>query len=174
VAVPATRPSTQGLFFEGKSFSPTLQATGQTLFSIPLTARAITGDYLAEVRTLSALGRPTGTFTFTYSVRPPADSSAALGIILVNPTFVSPVNWANLSDTPKLCWSEYASAGTAPLSFRVMVAGPKAADSGWQGGTCWTPPALPRGTYFWKVFVRDARGYMNRTNQRPLAFKIIR
>ena len=38
--------------------------------------------------------------------------------------------------------------------------------------TCWQTPDLPAGMYFWKVFVRDARGYMNRTNQRPLALTI--
>jgi hypothetical protein len=172
VAVPAARPRVRGLFFEGKAISPTLEATGQTLFSIPLRAPASPGDYLAEVRVLSALGRPTGTFTFTYSVRPPADSSASLGLIWINPTFASPANWSNVAKAPKLCWSEFKAAGAAPLSFRVMVAGPVAADSGWQANMCWTPPALPRGTYFWKVFVRDARGFMNRTNQRPFAFTI--
>jgi hypothetical protein len=173
VAIEDARLGTQKLYFQGQPLTPTLKLRGQTVFEVPLTGPAAPGDYQAALRlhTASSLSA-TSTLTLTYSVRPPVDTRAALGIIWVNPTFVSPANWTNLSQTPKLCWSEYASAGTAPLSFRAMVAGPVAADSGWQAGTCWTPPTLPRGTYFWKVFVRDARGYMNRTKQRPLAFKI--
>ena len=52
------------------------------------------------------------------------------------------------------------------------VSGAGVADSGWIAAECWTPPPLGAGTFFWKAFVRDARGYMNRTNQRPTVFKI--
>ncbi len=174
VAIDDKRLGAQNLFFQGRPLTPTLKLLGQTVFEVALNGPAASGNYQAPLRLQTAAGvTATTTLTVAYTVRPPVDTSAALGVILVNPTFVSPVNWANLSQTPKLCWSEYASAGAAPLSFRVMVAGPTTADSGWQAGTCWTPPTLSRGTYFWKVFVRDARGYMNRTNQRPLAFKIL-
>jgi hypothetical protein len=53
-----------------------------------------------------------------------------------------------------------------------MVAGPQFADSGWIADQCWQTPALPKGTYFWKVFVRDGNGHMNRTNQRPYVFRL--
>jgi murein DD-endopeptidase MepM/ murein hydrolase activator NlpD len=173
VALDDSRLGGQTLFFQGQLLTPTLKLRGQTVFEVPLTGAAVSGEYTATLQLRSApKAADTTALTVTYSVRPAVDTHAALGIIVVNPTFVSPVNWASLTQTPKLCWSEYASAGVAPLSFRVMVAGPVAADSGWQAATCWMPPALPRGTYFWKVFVRDARGYMNRTNQRPVAFKI--
>ena len=38
--------------------------------------------------------------------------------------------------------------------------------------TCWQAPDLKSGLYQWKVFVRDGRGYMNRTNQRPQVFTV--
>jgi len=174
VAIDDKRLGTQKVYFQGRPLTPTLKLLGQSIFEVALTGPPESGDFQAPLRLQAGPGvKATATLTVAYSVRAPVDTSAALGVILVNPTFVSPVNWANLAETPKLCWSEYASAGTAPLSFRVMVAGQRTADSGWQAGTCWTPPALPSGTYFWKVFVRDARGFMNRTNQRPLAFKIV-
>jgi hypothetical protein len=65
-----------------------------------------------------------------------------------------------------------AQAGPPPLAFRVMVTGPTPADSGWMTESCWQTPALARGTYAWKVFVRDADGHMNRTNQRPWVFQM--
>jgi len=53
-----------------------------------------------------------------------------------------------------------------------IAAGPGAADSGWISELCYTTPSLAPGTYFWKVFVTDGAGLMNRTNQRPLAVVI--
>jgi hypothetical protein len=92
--------------------------------------------------------------------------------MLINPEFVSPQSFASFSAAPRLCWTISPSAGPPPLRFRVLVVGASAADSGWIADTCWQPPPLAVGTYYWKVLARDAQGYMNRTNQRPSAFII--
>jgi hypothetical protein len=105
-------------------------------------------------------------------VRQPVDTSGSTGVVLINPTFVSPANYAELPAAPRLCWSEPRVAGPPPLSFRVMVVGAAPTDSGWIAETCWQAPHLAPGRYYWKVFVRDGQGRMNRTNQRPFAFSI--
>ncbi len=111
--------------------------------------------------------------TFNYAVRAPVDSSPGEGLVWINPRLVGPPDYSVFSATPKLCYSEPAVAGPAPLSFRVMLSsGAALADSGWMAGSCWTPPALAPGTYFWKVFVRDGQGHMNRPTDWPHIFKI--
>jgi len=111
-------------------------------------------------------------FTLTFTVTQPIAVVPARGILLLNPQLVSPSSYSSFDQPPELCWSLHRTAGQAPFEFRVVVVGPKPADSGWLNDTCWQPPNLSSGTYYWKVFVRDARGYMNRTNQRPFAFII--
>ena len=171
ISMADARLGAQGLYYQGQSLAPALKSGGFTLFSVPLRGPAATGDYQAPLLFRATGGRPAGVaLTLTYTVRPPADASAALGLIWINPTFVSPANWSTWLKSPKLCWSEFAGAGQAPLSYGVMVTGPETADSGWQSANCWTSPQPRPGAYLWKVFVRDARGYMNRTNQRPYAF----
>lgn len=151
---------------------PTKSPTSTVWFSLPLTAPFETGIYTQTLEPMPAAGPAGPGAVVTYTVRPAPDTRAAADAILINPTFVSPANWSSLREAPQLCWSEEPQAGQAPLEYRVMVVGAAAADSGWMDATCWQTPDLLSGTYFWKVFVRDARGYMNRTNQRPLAFVV--
>ena len=101
-----------------------------------------------------------------------APGEPELGLLWINPVFVSPPSWAAVRAAPQLCWTIEAQTGVAPLRFRAMVVGPLAADSGWIAAQCWQPPPLPPGVYYWKVYVRDARNYLNRSNQRPYAFII--
>jgi hypothetical protein len=105
-------------------------------------------------------------------VRPALDTGAANGILLINPVMLSPGNWAGVRGAPKLCWHEDATAGRPPFHYRAMAVGPASVDSGWITATCWQASQLKPGIYQWKVFVRDDRGYMNRTNQRPQAFVV--
>ena len=173
VGIPNDVLGSQGVYYNGQELSPTITTDTYTLFSIPLTAPAQAGDYQGQLEFripgVCAGGPPV---SFGYTVQAPVDSSPGAGLVLINPTVVEPANDAVFSTTPRLCVSEPAVAGQAPLSFRVMVSGPSQADSGWITAQCWTPPALGTGRYFWKVFVRDARGYMNRTNDRPTDFRI--
>lgn len=168
-----------------------LTRTAQTAFyHLPLIAAEPPGQY-----TITLQHGPVQAVV-PYHVRAAPDTSASQFMLEINPAFVSPENWSNFTQPPTLCWSEPASAGQAPLQFRVIVveahagdhatidnateSGAKSgADSGWQtfaltnNAYCWPiPHALPVGTYYWKVFVRDATGLMNRTNQRPFAFTL--
>ena len=129
-------------------------------YSRPVVLRPIAGS----------TARPAVALTFT--VRPPPDTRATAGMVLINPTFLTPPNYAVQSQPPKLCWTVSAAAGPAPLTYRVMVVGPQAADSGWISTSCWSAPALPAGQYAWKVFIRDGQGYMTRPNQRPWVFRL--
>lgn len=109
-------------------------------------------------------------FKLVYAVRSPANTAPATGLLLTNPVYLSPTSYNSVGPTPDLCWSTPRSAGLPPFEYRVLMVGPTTTDSGWLGETCWQPPSLSAGTYYWKVLVRDARGFMNRTNQRPYAF----
>ena len=161
-----------GLNAGGLALAPVANANGAVWFKLPLTAPAEVGTYAETVQPTSG-GQAAGPgAVLTVTVRPAPDTSPGFNAILINPVFVSPPDWSKLRDAPNLCWSEDARAGQAPFEFRVMVAGTAEVDSSWMTGTCWRAPSLPSGTYFWKVFVRDARGFMNRTNQRPLVFVV--
>jgi hypothetical protein len=111
----------------------------------------------------------TGVLSYTVAAAPVITTSK---VIEVNPLPVSPASGLWVEATPQLCWTLAASAGQPPYAFRVLLAGDAAVDSGWLSQTCWQPPRLGRGVYWWKVLVRDARGYLNRTNQRPYLFRL--
>lgn len=115
-------------------------------------------------------------FTLTYTVTQPVNLTPANSVILTNPELISPTSYSYFSRSPSLCWRMPFSDGISPFAFRVVVAGPMIADSGWLYDlgveACWRPPELSRGIYYWKVFVRDSKGFMNRTHQYPLAFVI--
>jgi murein DD-endopeptidase MepM/ murein hydrolase activator NlpD len=163
------------LYYLGRRLQPALETPDLTTYSLDLTAPSTVGDYERAV-----VVRPAGTgsaaaattLRLRLSVHLPADASAGNGIVLISPTFAGPANYSTLRAAPRLCWSEPAVAGTPPLRYRAMVVGPQPADSGWIAAGCWQAPALSPGTYYWKVFVRDGSGFMNRTNQRPFVFKI--
>jgi|GEM_PF-1361823 len=163
--------TTENLITDGTLLKPTRRTANQILFTAPIIAPSQGGYYEKTFWPMVGAQRGAGV-TLGYVVRLAPDTTPGRDMILVNPAFAGPTNWATLSLPPRLCWWEDASAGKSPLRFRVLVVGPTAADSGWITDTCWQTPSLKTGTYFWKVFVRDARGYMNRTNQRPYAFMI--
>ncbi len=143
-----------------------------TLYKIPL-ANSRIGNLTRWI--LSHPGTQKATqlsIRLQYTVRPEREAGGSRGILLFNPSLVSPNGYSSYDQSPGLCWELHRAAGQAPFEFRALVVGPEPADSGWITGTCWQPPDLKSGTYYWKVFVRDARGYMNRTNQRPFAFII--
>jgi hypothetical protein len=169
VAAPA---GLEGLSVDNIVITPTRSLTNTVWFNLSFTAPQDGGVYTQTVQPLIGGGPAGPGAILTVTVRAAADARPAAGLIWINPTFVSPPDWSRQSVAPRLCWSETPQAGKAPFQFRAMVVGPATADSGWIAATCWQTPALPAGTYFWKVFVRDACGYMNRTNQRPLAFTI--
>jgi hypothetical protein len=152
--------------------TPIERTDAYVLFRVPLTALS-PGDFAPPIfphtktQTSNQLA-----IRLHYRVRLKPDTRGSRGILLINPSLVSPSSYSRFDQPPELCWSLHRTAGQAPFEFRVVVVGPKPADSGWLNDTCWQPPNLSSGTYYWKVFVRDARGYMNRTNQRPFAFVI--
>jgi murein DD-endopeptidase MepM/ murein hydrolase activator NlpD len=175
IALPAAQAAGAGVYYLGRRLLPALDGAGLTVFNLDLAAPPAEGDYEREVvvRSVSASGIATSTTVrLRLSVASPADTSAGASIVLISPAFVSPPNYSAHRALPRLCWSEPAVAGQPPLRFRAMVVGPQLADSGWIAATCWQAPTLPPGTYYWKVFVRDGAGYMNRTNQRPFVFRV--
>jgi murein DD-endopeptidase MepM/ murein hydrolase activator NlpD len=173
VAINASYLGTQAVYFDGQRLAPGGAASGYVLFKITLTAPATPGDYQGSLE-FRVAGPVSGALpaTLDYTVREPMDSRPGAGLVWINPRPISPPNYALLASVPRLCVSEPAVAGPAPFSFRIMVSGQAQADSGWMADPCWTPPALPSGTYYWKAFVRDGQGHMNRTNDRPRVFKL--
>jgi len=173
IAIASSVLGSQTLVYDGQPLQPIAVSIGYTLFTLSIAAPAQAGDFQGNLE-FRVAGPVTGSppLTFDYAVRAPVDSGAGAGLVWINPRPVSPLNYYIFGAAPRLCYSEPAVAGPAPFSFRVMVSGAAQADSGWMAADCWTPPSLAPGTYFWKVFVRDARGHMNRTNDRPSIFKI--
>ena len=167
-----------GLQVRGLTLTPTLRHIGEAWFRLPLAAPGKGGIYTQTLQPMKGVLVAGQGVALRLTVRPISGTAirqfdpASDGVIMISPVFVSPPNLARLRRTPQLCWSEFAEAGKAPLQFRAMVVGAASADSGWISATCWQPPELKSGTYLWKVFVRDARGLMNRTNQRPLEFTV--
>jgi peptidase M23-like protein len=167
VAVRDSGTITPTLNVNGLILLPVLHAANTSAFSVLLTAPGQSGDYELTLRAASG---PEA--RVRYSVRPLPDTSASSGLLFVNPSYLSPSGWSSIASGTPLCWGYADKSAQRPIQFRVVVAGPAPADSGWITGTCWQPLRLKPGTYYWKVFVRDARGYMNRTNQRPYAFVV--
>ena len=142
-----------------------------SLFWVTIKAQTTVGNYgLWLAPRLRNEKRYLPPFKLLYAVRSTFNTAPATGLLLDQPTYLTPTGYNSVNATPEMCWRVPRSAGQAPFEYRVLVAGPTATDSGWMGATCWTPPPLLAGTYYWKVLVRDAHGYMNRTNQRPYAF----
>ena len=161
------------VYYAGRRLQPTSETPEQSVFVVSLSAPLAAGEYERLVQLRPTNTAATGqTFRLRLSVRAPPDTSAGESIVLISPAFAGPANYAELRAPPRLCWTEPAAAGPAPLRFRAMVVGAQAADSGWISDTCWQTPALAQGTYYWKVFVRDGDGFMNRTNQRPFVFRL--
>jgi murein DD-endopeptidase MepM/ murein hydrolase activator NlpD len=158
---------TDALTLSGGSLAPTRRAPDYALFRVPLLANTVSGDYEQTLEARAAGRRLTG--VLQYSVRPAPVPAIPPDVLLDNPQLAGPAGWTTHNRAPELCWR---LTGTAPAAgqFRVLLAGPAQADSGWMTAMCWRPPQLAAGTYFWKVFWRDAQGAMNRPNQRPFAF----
>ncbi|MGH2520927.1 MAG: M23 family metallopeptidase [Anaerolineales bacterium] len=149
--------------------TPVLRRTDKgALFHLPVQAPQRPGA--ARSQMYSGLNQVEPVFSLVYRVAQPVNPLPATDVLLTNPQFAGPNSYQSFRQPPELCWTIRRDAGQAPLEFRVVAAGPMIADSGWIGETCWQTPSLKAGTYYWKVFVRDAQGYMNRTNQRPYAF----
>ena len=163
----------QAVYYNGQRLQPSASVNGYALYTVSVSAPDEAGDYQGSLE-FRVAGPVLGALplTLNYRVRQPMDSRAGAGLVWINPRPVSPPEYAEFSAPRPLCFTEPAVAGPAPLTFRVLVSGTALADSGWMAATCWTPPPLPRGTYYWKVFVRDGQGLMNRTNDRPRVFKI--
>lgn len=149
--------------------APARRAPDYALFRVPLLASTVAGDYVQNLEA-GAAGQPL-TGVLRYSVRPAPAPAVVPGVQLENPTLVRPAGWSLHNRPPELCW-RLDSAAALVRQYRVIVAGPTPADSGWITGTCWRPAALAAGTYLWKVFWRDGAGAMNRPNQRPFAFRM--
>jgi len=163
--------ATDSLTTGGNLLAAIRRSTTQTWFTVPLTAPQRAGEYSVrlELRAADArLNRQAA--VMRYTVRPWAGTRAGPGFLFTNPEMTNPTGWTFHDAPPLLCWRVPANVGKAPLSFRAIAVGPTQVDSGWISATCWQAPKLDPGTYFWKVFVRDAGGVMNRTNQRPFAF----
>ncbi len=173
IAIAASFLGSQAVYYDGQRLLPSGAVDGYALYTLTVSAPAEAGDYQGslEFRVAGPVlgGLP---LAVNYRVRLPMDSGAGAGLVWINPRPVNPPEYARFPSSLPLCFTEPAVAGPAPLTFRVLVSGSAQADSGWMGAACWTPPALPRGTYYWKVFVRDGQGHMNRTNDRPRVFKI--
>lgn len=172
LVLPAAQVASADAFYAGRRLTPTAQTTALSIFSLPLVAPRSVGEYQRLVVLRPRSGGTSTTLSLSVAVRPAVDASAGEDIVYISPTFDGPANYSQHSSVPRLCWTVPLSAGQPPLTFRAMIVGPGAADSGWITDSCWQPPRLPAGLYHWKVFVRDGAGYMNRTNQRPFVFRI--
>lgn len=184
IAVRASLGASDILLVGSTAVRPTRQADGWALLSVPVTAAATTGPTaLTFVLQSEALPQRLRSLSVRLVVENAPVVPGVDGSILINPTFVSPSNYAVRTGLAELCWAVAAEAGPAPLAYRAVVvrdpeAAPAAAgattqaDSGWQSGTCWTTPELVPGAYLWKVFVSDGVGQVNRPNQRPMALII--
>jgi hypothetical protein len=173
IAISAAFLGSQAVYYEGRQLAPTGAANGYKLYRVTITAPLAPGSYLGSLA-FHVAGPVTGSLpvAVVYQAVQPMDSRPAAGLVWINPLMVNPPNAAVLTHVPRFCISEPAVAGPAPFSFRVMLSGPVPADSGWLAAPCWTPTDLPPGTYYWKGFVRDGQGHMNRTNERPRVFKL--
>jgi murein DD-endopeptidase MepM/ murein hydrolase activator NlpD len=173
IAIPAGQLAAASVFYGGQELQPVTETPAYSVFNVDVAAPLAPGEYirLVQLRPTGAAAR-TPTLRLRLSVRPAPATSPSDSIVFISPTFVGPANYSEHPASPRLCWSVPAVAGRPPLRFRAMVVGPQPADSGWIDSSCWQAPPLPNGTYYWKVFVRDGEGYMNRTNQRPFVFKI--
>jgi len=170
IAVANPTSLTLSLATGNQTLVPARRLGDYSIFNLSLTAPSALGQYEQNFK-LQTSKNQTQSVTLKYTVRP-STALTQLGVILVSPTFVKPESYSTFTSAPLLCWQESASAGALPFHFRAMLVGPQTAESGWITNTCWQPSALKAGTYYWKVFVRDAQGFMNRTNQRPYAFVI--
>ncbi len=157
----------------GALYRPWTLSADYAVYHVPLTGGRREGSFIERIALPPLTSGAAARASFLrYIVTEAPHLPAGDGVLLNNPDYLSPSSFLPLTASPELCWRVPASAGLAPLRYRALVVGPEAADSGWIDESCWQAPALPEGVYLWKVFVRDARGWMNRTNQRPFAFVI--
>jgi murein DD-endopeptidase MepM/ murein hydrolase activator NlpD len=172
VAARARLTSTDGLRVSGQVYPPLRQSGAYAIVRVPIRVPARGGSgpvplqFVSSNPTLNGL-RLQLPVTATLAISP-----VPTGTVLINPTFVSPANYATQRGPVTFCWLVDAAAGPAPLVSRVIAVGPVLLDSGWVSATCWAPTQMPAGAYEWKVFIRDANGWMNRTNQRPLRVQV--
>jgi len=145
----------------------TRRAPEFAIFNLPLAVAQPEGDYVSAL-TLSRNNQRLA--SVRYTVRAFSAPVGYASFLAQNPELVSPLSWSSTKARPRLCWRVDFGKQTVKAHYRAVLIGPTSADSGWLTQTCWTPPALASGTYYWKVFVRDETGAMNRPNQRPWAF----
>jgi hypothetical protein len=172
LVVSAEQLAASHVYYAGRRLTPVVEAPSQSTFRLPVVAPRWAGDYQRLVLLRPRSGGTSTSLRLKVTVRPQVEAGAGAGIVYISPAFASPANYSLHASAPRLCWTLPAVAGEPPLTFRALVVGPRAADSGWITTTCWQPPRLPAGSYSWKVFVRDGLGHMNRTNQRPFVFRI--
>lgn len=158
------------LRFGATTLTPARRTPGYALFKVPVIAPVRAGEYEAQLEITTAAR--TLRQALRYTVRPAATAQAGGPVLLESVALVRPGGWTSHAASPELCWRVPLGRDRQDLRlrYRVIVSGPAQADSGWVAATCWRPPALPPGTYFWKVFLRDPAEAMNRPNQRPFAF----
>lgn len=139
------------------------------IFNLPLSIAQPAGDYTS---TLTLARNNQRLASVRYTVRAFTAPVGYATILSQNPELVSPLGWSSTEARPRLCWRVNFGKQTVKAQYRAVLIGPTPVDSGWLTQTCWTPPKLDAGTYYWKVFVRDETGAMNRPNQRPWAFVV--
>ncbi len=141
------------------------------LFSVPVRAGYTLGQDTWTPATGEALAEHVLTLVFTVTE---TLNDWPLGLTRFGePQLVAPLSYSVFRRAPNLCWQ----SGVANFDeWRVAVAGPTSVLSEWQysssNATCWRPPSLPPGTYFWKVFTRDYAGNVQGFRHYPLAFVI--
>lgn len=139
------------------------------IFNLPLAVAQPDGDYVSAL-TLSRNNQRLA--SVRYTVRTFNAPVGYASVLTQNPELVSPLGWSSTEARPRLCWRVNFGKQTVRAQYRAVLVGPTSLDSGWLTQTCWTPPTLAKGTYYWKVFVRDETSAMNRPNQRPWAFVV--
>ncbi len=185
VAVRARLAVTDTLLAGGAVLEPTRQDGDFAVFRLPARAPGAGASRFEVTLALRVSGAAVDVPPARLNglVESPPIIQGLTGTIQINPTFVSPANYAVRTGKAELCWEVASQAGTAPLRYRALIVRDPAAsapvgtartnaDSGWVTRTCWTTPTLAPGAYLWKVFVSDAAGLMNRPNQRPQALVI--
>lgn len=139
-------------------------------FLVPIRASYITGQDSWTLATGEAMAEHA--FELRFEVANP--TTTIIRALLDNPDLTRPTSYSRHQQAPELCWGRAYVGYDSVAQYRVIVAGQASADSGWLAGAvtemCWRPERLDAGLYYWKVFVRDRWGRVNRTHDYPWAF----
>jgi murein DD-endopeptidase MepM/ murein hydrolase activator NlpD len=172
VALPAAWLTNGEVSFNGRPVTASARRNNYALFNLAWQAPTLPGEYRRAMRVRVGQAWIARAW-LTFVVRPTPAVLGSAGVLEGAPTFVSPPNWLDTAQPVQLCWRIENLNTESALTYRVWIAGPNGVTvSEWLTEPGWQAPPLPAGDYFWKVQVRDARGWLNRPTQRPWVFRV--